>query len=357
MASAARLITGLGSGCVLVPSVALMSAWFDVRRRGMASGIVTSGSSLALIITGPIVPLIIAAGGEDGWRWAWYFFAALTFLVGILTILFQRDRPYSAAARARKQKGENPPLDLKSVVRSRYAWHLGSIYMMYGFAYMVYFTFFQKRLTHDLGFSSAEAGNLFLVLGVVSLICGVLWGVLSDRIGRGRAIAAMCLLQAVAAVLFAWWPATPGLVLSAALIGLTALAVPGIVGAGCGDQFGPVLASASLGFVTIFLGIGQVVGPYLAGRLADAHGTLTYSYLMAAGVFLLGAVLAALLRETGWRTAVGARHVEEVRPQPLGPAPASIHLPDGEAAPAGIVGGAAGTRPGVPGPQAEGVRQ
>ena len=28
-ASAARLLTGLGGGCVLVPSVALMSAWFD----------------------------------------------------------------------------------------------------------------------------------------------------------------------------------------------------------------------------------------------------------------------------------------------------------------------------------------
>jgi predicted MFS family arabinose efflux permease len=314
-ASAARLITGLGSGCVLVPSVALMSAWFDVRRRGMASGIVTSGSSLALVIAGPLVPLIISAGGADGWRLAWYFFAALTFMVGVLTILFQRDRPYSAAAKARATKGPRPRLDLKSVVRSRYAWHLGSVYMMFGFAYMVYFTFFQKRLTADLGFSSTAAGEFFLAIGVSSLVCGVLWGVISDRIGRGRAIAAMCFFQAVGAALFAWWPGTPGLILSAVLFGLTSLAVPGIVGAGCGDQFGPVLASASLGFVTIFLGIGQVLGPYLAGRLADAYDTLTYSYLMAAGVFFLGGLLAALLRETGWRTAVGARVVEEARPR------------------------------------------
>jgi hypothetical protein len=54
------------------------------------------------------------------------------------------------------------PLDLKSVVRSRYAWHLGFVYMMFGFAYMVYFTFFQKRLTADLGFSSSAAGVFFL---------------------------------------------------------------------------------------------------------------------------------------------------------------------------------------------------
>ena len=89
-ASAGRLLTGLGGGMCLVPSVALMSAWFDVRQRGLASGIVTSGSALALVIIGPIVPRIIESGGSNGWRTAWYFFSAMCVLVGILTIVIQR---------------------------------------------------------------------------------------------------------------------------------------------------------------------------------------------------------------------------------------------------------------------------
>jgi MFS family permease len=88
---------------------------------------------------------------------------------------------------------------------------------------------------------------------------------------------------------------------------VTAIAVPGIMGAACGDQFGPVMASASLGMITIFLGIGQVLGPILGGRLADSYGTLEYSYLMAAGVFVVGAALALLLRETAWRAALDER--------------------------------------------------
>ena len=104
--------------------------------------------------------------------------------------------------------------------------------MMFGFAYMVYFTFFQKRLTTDLGLTSEAAGNQFLVVGLMTLVCGVLWGSISDRIGRGRAIACMCFIQAVAAVIFALWPATPGLVISAVIFGLSSLGVPGIVGAG-----------------------------------------------------------------------------------------------------------------------------
>ncbi len=339
-ASGARLLTGLGSGMVLVPSVALMSAWFGIRRRGMASGVVSSGSSLALVITGPIVPRIIESGGADGWRLAWYFFAALTLAVGVLTFIIQRDRPDRSAhdpvmkgsiweaetVGRRTSKGDEAALaatlanwsaapartvvvsfDLGKVYRSRYAWHMGLVYFMFGFAYMIYFTFFQKRLTADLGLSAEAAGNFFLILGVVSIACGFIWGSISDRIGRGRAIAISCLLQAVSAALFAYWPTTPGLVISAVLCGLTAIAVPGIVGAGCGDQFGPVLASASLGFVTIFLGVAQVLGPYTAGLMADALGSLKYSYLLAAGVFFAGTVLAAFLRETGWAAAMHGR--------------------------------------------------
>jgi MFS family permease len=330
-AAAARLLTGLGGGAVLVPSVALMSSWFGARQRGMASAIVSSGSSLALVITGPVVPAIISAGGVHGWRMAWYFFAALTCLVGIATFVAQRNRPLKTPhllatqgsiwhAQPRKAFGAAPgdagveevlsawsdrpasgarvPLDVLRVIRSSYAWHLGLVYMAFGFAYMIYFTFFQKRLTADLGLTAASAGNYFLVLGVASIACGFIWGTISDRVGRGRAIAINCGLQGVAAALFAWWPSTAGIVLSALLFGITAVAIPGIVGAGCGDKFGSTLASTSLGFVTIFLGIGQVLGPYIAGRMADSFGTLKYSYLLAAGVFCVGAGLSALLRET-----------------------------------------------------------
>ena len=118
----------------------------------------------------------------------------MTICVGILTILVQRDRPYetAAAAAASARAKEASPPDWKSVVGSRYAWHRGSVYFLYGFAYMIYFVFFQKRLVHDLGFSSQRAGTLYMILGISSLVCGVLWGYVSDRVGRKQAIAVIC---------------------------------------------------------------------------------------------------------------------------------------------------------------------
>ena len=300
-ASLARLLTGFGSGLVLVPSVAMMATWFDSKRRGFASAIVASGPALALVAVGPLVPKVIASGGAGGWRLAWYLFAAVTICVGILTIFVQRDRPYetAAAAAASARAREASPSDWKSVVRSRYAWHLGSVYFLYGFAYMIYFVFFQKRLVHDLGFSSQRAGTLYMILGISSLVCGVLWGYVSDRVGRKQAIAAICALEAIAAALFAFVPTTAGFVSSSIIFGLTALSVPGIVGPACGDAFGAEMASASLGLLTLFLGIGQAVGPLVAGRIADASSSFGSSYALAACLFVVAAIVAAFLRERG----------------------------------------------------------
>ena len=51
-----RALTGIGSGASNVPVIGLLAAWFVQRRRGMATGIGVTGSSLALIVLGLLVP-------------------------------------------------------------------------------------------------------------------------------------------------------------------------------------------------------------------------------------------------------------------------------------------------------------
>jgi hypothetical protein len=64
----------------------------------------------------------------------------------------------------------------------------------------------------------------------------------------------------------------------------------------CGDIVGPAMAPAAYGFLTLFHGLGQATGPYVAGRMADALPSFTPAYLVASGVALLGALGMALLR-------------------------------------------------------------
>ena len=49
---------------------------------------------------------------------------------------------------------------------------------------MIYLTFFTKRLIADIGYTEAQAGRLFMILGWASLPCGLIWGYAADAIGR-----------------------------------------------------------------------------------------------------------------------------------------------------------------------------
>lgn len=292
-ASAARALTGVGAGLVNVPTVALVAAWFTARRRGLASGIAVSGSSIALVVVGPLVPAVIGTFGADAWRLVWFIFAGAALVSAGLVAFAVRDSLPDRNEAVREADSIRGGLRL--VVRSGFAWRLAVVYFAFGFSYVIYLTFFIRRLTGDLGLSSQSAGTLFMVLGWASLFCGVIWGHISDVVGRKYALAMVCALHAIAFASFAVWTSTPGLVVSAVLFGLTAWSVPGIVGAACGDAFSPSLTAAALGFVTLFLGVGQAVGPLVGGALADAYGTFVPAYLLAAAVALVGAFGALLV--------------------------------------------------------------
>lgn len=303
-----RVLTGIGSGASNVPVMGLLAAWFASRQRGLAAGIAVAGSSLALIFVGPVVPPLLAAYGENGWRVCWFIFGGITLLLAVGNFLFLRNRP---AEKGLSPLGENeavqlnPPqagpapaetLEWGRVYRAATVWHLGLVYAAFGLAYIIYMTFFTKFLVTEGGYSPAAAGGLFMLMGWFSLLCGLIWGTISDRIGRKPALMMVYLIHVVAFGLFALWPAPPGFTLSAILFGLTAWSIPAIMAATCGDVLGPRLAPAALGFLTLFFGSGQAIGPSLAGAIADAAGSFAPTFLLASAVSLLGALGASMLR-------------------------------------------------------------
>lgn len=298
-----RALTGIGSGASNVPVMGLLAAWFAPRRRGLATGIAVTGSSFALILLGPLVPHVLATQGQDGWRVCWFLFAGATLALSALAFAALRNRPSSLGlgplgSEAREEPGVSKPggLQWASVYRSSVMWHVGLIYTAFGFSYIIYLTFFTRYLIAEGAYTNAAAGRLFMLMGWLSLLCGLIWGSVSDLIGRKATLIIVYLIHALSFGLFALWPSPPGFTLSAVLFGLSAWSIPAIMAAMCGDLLGPRLSPAGLGFVTLFFGIGQAAAPSAAGAIADATGSLSPAMMMASGVALLGAVGTLLLR-------------------------------------------------------------
>lgn len=146
--------------------------------------------------------------------------------------------------------------------------------------------------------SQAQAGGLWALAGGLSIFCGVIWGGISDLLGRKYGSALAYLTLAVAYTVFALIKSSEGFYASAVIFGLTAWSIPTIMAAAAGDYVGPTLAPAGLGFITLFFGIGQAVGPAIGGYLADVTHSFTIPFLLASGVSLVGTASSLYLKKT-----------------------------------------------------------
>jgi MFS family permease len=308
-AFAMRLLTGLGNGASYVPAMALGSAWFDIQKRGLATGFVAAGIGAGTLISSRLViPPILTEFGPDGWRFTWYILGAAVVLVAGFVYLFVRSRPEEKGL---QQVGANQEeLDSTSstetkkasfqqwieVIKRGSVWYLGFVYFFYGLSYVIYMIFFTKHLI-DMGFTEQWASALWGWVGAISIFCGVIWGGISDRIGRSKGAALAYLVLGVSYIIYALIKAKFGIYLSAILFGLTAWSIPTIMAAVAGDFVGPRLAPAGLGFITLFFGLGQFLGPALGGYLADVTKTFTVPFLVAGGISLAGMVASFYLKK------------------------------------------------------------
>jgi sugar phosphate permease len=316
-----RLFTGLGNGASYVPAMALGSAWFAMKKRGLATGLVAAGIGAGTLISSRLViPPILTTFGPDGWRFTWYILGAAVVIVAGFVYMFVRNRPEE---RGLQQVGANleeidsndlaetkrvSSLQWTEVIRTGSVWYLGLVYFFYGLSYVIYMIFFAAHLV-DMGFTQEWASALWGWVGAISIFCGVIWGGISDRIGRSRGAALAYLVLGLSYIIYAVVKIKFGFYLSAVMFGLTAWSIPTvmfgltawsiptIMAAAAGDFVGPRLAPAGLGFITLFFGIGQFLGPALGGYLADVSRSFTFPFLVAGGISLIGMISALYLKK------------------------------------------------------------
>jgi len=303
-----RLLTGFGNGAAYVPAMALASAWFSMKRRGFATGIVSAGIGGGTFIAGLTVPSILRAYGSEGWRITWHILGGGILFISIIVYLFVRSQPDEKglapigsekdSPKDVKPKGEKAKsLEWGLVYRVKEMWYLGFVYLMYGFSYIIYMTFFAAYLIKEMGLSQTQAGAIWALVGGLSIFCGVIWGGISDLLGRKYGSALAYLTLAIAYAVFALVKTPTGFYLSAIIFGLTAWSIPTIMAAAAGDYVGSRLAPAGLGFITLFFGIGQALGPAVGGYLADLTSSFLVPFLLATGVSLAGTVFSLYLKK------------------------------------------------------------
>lgn len=274
---------GLGVGLALVytPAIGCVQPWFT-RRRGLAAGIASAG-----IGAGTLVVPVAAAAAIAQWQWRG---AMVALAVGVATVGLAAALQLRRAPAAMKPAGGVVPgTPLGVALRSRrFFWLylmclLGAPAMFVPFAHL-------SASARDLGIGEAQAVGLVGLIGIGSLAGRLAIGALADRIGRGPTL--VVVMASLGTSMGLWLLARDyaAFAVFALWMGVSYGGSVSLMPALCMDFFGARAVSSIIGTLYTGAALGNLAGPWAAGRLFDATG----SYAVAVvGVGLLALASAA----------------------------------------------------------------
>jgi MFS family permease len=298
------LITAVGLGASgWVPHITLIQQWFK-EKRGLATGIVSSGIGIGILVCVPFTQYLIL---RLGWRMAYRIMAILIPLIIIsMAVIILKRQPQSTSPLTEigvPPKVVKDPLvineewasqswTVQRAATTRPFWLLALSYFLSNaviqsiFAHQV--VFFVDRGTDPL-FASYIVG----FVGIVSLGGKILWGVLSDKIGREvtYAMGIACSIAGITIlIVLNWFPISNLLYLYSLCFGMgyaVQAALPPLITA---DFFEGHAYGAIFGTFMISIGIGGAFGAWVAGFLFDQTG----SYVPTFFLMILSAFFACL---------------------------------------------------------------
>ncbi|MDT8440784.1 MAG: YbfB/YjiJ family MFS transporter [Desulfuromonadales bacterium] len=278
---AMRLAAGIASAILFIVISAEVGESLLRRGYGHWFGSLYGGIGLGIVFCGLIIPQLDRAGG---WSVAWTGSGLLAIVLAVLGTLLGRERSLMPAATAPAGRGGG----LASISI------LASAYFFEGLGYIVTATFLVAIIAVTPGLATF-APYSWVAVGVAAIPSTIFWPWLARRIGSRKALLSAYLLQA-AGILVSIRAGTVIEVLFAAVsFGGTFLGIVAMTLAE-GRQRMELEGRRAAAFLTASFSIGQMLGPVLAGVLADLHHGFTLPLLFAAGSVMLGASLTLLDR-------------------------------------------------------------
>ncbi|TVY47008.1 Aspyridones efflux protein [Lachnellula occidentalis] len=274
------VVTGLGAGCLFLPSIAIVATYFTTKR-ALTMGITAAGGSIGSVIY-PVV--FHKLQPQIGFAWATRiigFIALATLLVSILIMKTRLPPP-------KKSRRMIDPAALRSLPYM--VFNLGLFFAFVGlyipFFYAIIYAERQLGIKEDLSF------YMLAVLNGASVFGRILPGLLADRFGSLQVITVASLMSAIIA--FCWLAVDNlgGLVVFCIFYGFISGAVvslPPTVIAG----FAPGLhvVGTWIGMSFCFSAMGLLIGNPIAGTIINvAENKFSGGIIFSASFLAAGAV-------------------------------------------------------------------
>jgi len=262
-------LLGIGVGFAYVPSVAILSQWFE-RKRSVASGIAAAGSGVGgVIFSFAMQPMI----DNISFAWSLRIIAVVSGTMVAIAALLMRSRNHHIQPR---QHGFATRLLGQYQVLLLLSW---SFVSLLGYIVLLFSLSDYARSPGGLGLSAQKAANITGFVNLGTAIGRPLIGVMSDRFGRLEVAGGLTFVVA-ASVFAVWMPATvggEGVMIFFALVSGATLGVFWVtIGPLCVEIAGLVELPSLLSLAWLVIVIpctcgSPLVSPYLCHLLPDSY--------------------------------------------------------------------------------------
>ena len=288
-----RFIGGLASAGVLVLASTLLLERLAASGRSGLGALHFSGVGMGIALSAVVVGAI--AVDPAAWRGLWIAVgaAAAACAAAAAICLWPVLRGSGEAA----GNESVPPRTGFGFLRVAPALkRLAFAYGLFGAGYVVTATFLTSILRASETIARFEA-PVWAAVGATAAISVAVWTRLAARFGTRLAFAWACILEAVGVAASVLVPGLAGPVLGAVLLGGTFMGITalGLIEA---RRLSPAAPALVLGLMTACFGLGQAVGPLLAGLVADISGGFLWPSLGAAALRVAAALLGGTHRDT-----------------------------------------------------------
>jgi MFS transporter, OFA family, oxalate/formate antiporter len=316
-------LAGFGMGVVYPGATMSNLIRFYPDRSGLASGLLSAGAGLGAVVW---APLAVALIGRFDLTWALRilgvaFFIALAALSRVI-----RTAPAGSAPAGRMPVHERMDgvarsvrdVDWKGMVRTPQFVAVFLLFIAGTLSGMMVIGHGSPIAQEILGITPEAAGAIVSLVAVGMVAGKVVWGAVSDRIGRTAVFVALFLIAAVALVTLAHTGSYAGVAGCMAGVAFCYGGFLALMGPVTADDFGPTWLGVNFGIMFFTVAIASFVGPRIAAVVADADGgSFSEAFLIAAAINMLGLVLVvihALLRRRPRQGVTSSSLATEGRP-------------------------------------------
>jgi OFA family oxalate/formate antiporter-like MFS transporter len=298
------LIAGTGAGIIYISTVANAVKWFP-DRRGLAAGLTAAGFGGGAALT--IIP-IAATISSMGWAQAMAVWGVAQGVIAFIMALILRHPPSGWKPAGWDQRAQKVS---KAVAQSKveYTWtqtlrrpEFYLLYLMFLFVATggLMTTGNLSQIAKSLNVAGATMLGIAIVpftatlAGITNALSRIMWGSISDKVGREYTMALAFGIEAVLIFLVTQITGNPMLfVILLPFVFLSWGEIYALFSAITGDVFGPKNATANYGILYTAKGVSSIMAGYGAALLAAAFaGSFTVPYYIAALFDAVAAILA-----------------------------------------------------------------